>query len=95
MTQNKNDDTVADYSSYFKKTGSVIEKTATPESPIQEIAAARKFNKRAFTLFLVLIALVIAQGVLLYIWNKNTMPPVPEGYQLVTPKNQPAYIQPN
>lgn len=83
-----------DYSGYFKKPEPAQKKTAAPVSPLQELPANKKLTKRATYLFIILIVLIGAQIVLMLTWNQNTTSAVPEGYRLVTPPDQPAYLEP-
>ena len=83
-----------DYSGYFKKPEpSKPAKPAAPVSPLQELPTTKKFTKRAMYLLVVLIILVAAQVLLMLSWNQETST-IPDGYRLVSPPNQPAYIEP-
>src|SRR5690349_16083090 len=85
---------VADYSGYFKKDEPVqVEAPTTPTSPLQELPVYKKFTKRAKILLIILVALILGQIYLMVSWSKNTTSAIPDGYRLVTPPNQPPYVE--
>ena len=65
-----------------------------PQSPLQEMQASPKFSKRVLYLIIFFAILAIAQIVMLVVWNQSTTTEIPKGYQMVTPPNQPAHIEP-
>lgn len=90
---NKPHEEVADFSGYMKKPESVssgIQNT----SPIQEYKRAITFTKRLKYLVLFLAILAVSQVVLIMLTQKPAASTLPEGYRLVTPQGQPAYIEP-
>ena len=83
-----------DYSGYFNDPKpQKIEKPAVPMSPLQELPTTKQFTKTAMYLIIVLIILIAAQVFLMLKWNKKTST-IPDVYQLVSPPNQPAHIEP-
>lgn len=89
-----NNEPVADYSQYFQPEKPKNKVKEAPVSPLQDLPVIKKFTKRAIVLIVLLCALLALQVFLLLIWHKEEAPSVPEGYRLVTPPNQPAYIEP-
>ena len=92
MANNNKFDEGADFSGYLKKDEPA---PVTPEalSPIQESPHVIRFTRRAKYLLAFLVLLAIIQSVLVLVVNKRKPAQIPDGYRLVTPVNQPAYIE--
>ena len=85
----------ADFSSYLNdETVETPQNKQSPQSPLQELPATPKFTKRVMYLIIFFVILAVAQVVMLVLWNKDKTPETPAGYRLVSPPNQPAYIEP-
>lgn len=83
----------ADFSSYLNDSSPTTAEPA-PVSAMQELASVHKYSKRVYYLVIFFVILAVAQAVMLVIWNQEKAPELPAGYQLVTPPNQPAKIEP-
>lgn len=99
MAENKNsnrsiEDDAADYSGYFKKPEPMAVAPQEPTSPLQELPARKTFSKKLKYLLVVLAILAVAQGVYIFILMRAKNPPLPEGYELVSPGNGPPVIMP-
>lgn len=89
------DEAVADYSGFFKKDQPQQKRAPQkPVSPLQELPATKWVTKRTVTLLVIMLALLAVQAYLFFSWQEKTHTTIPDGYELVTPPNQPAYIQP-
>ncbi len=93
MPNNDQNDEVADFSSYLKEDQQQVAAAEEAISPIQESPRVIRFTRRAKYLLAVLVVLAITQTVLVLIVSKKKPAQIPEGYRLVTPVNQPAYIE--
>lgn len=83
----------ADFTSFGKKP----QQSNAPQakvSPIQEYHKVVRLTKRAKVLIFILVLLAAAQAALLFVVKKQNNTTLPDGYRLVTPPNQPAYIEP-
>lgn len=94
MANNTNEDEIADFSGYLKpKENKKAEHTEAPSS-FQELPSSVKFTKRTKVLLLLLLVLAAVQAALLLMNARSSTPQLPDGYRLVTPNDQPAYIEP-
>ena len=87
------DDKVVDFSDFPKKEAArLATKQAKPSPAKQPILTSTA--KKLIPLIVILIILVVGLIVLL-VWIKktNSPPSLPAGYHMVTPPNQPAYIE--
>jgi hypothetical protein len=88
-------DDEADFSSYLKEKPPIIVPRSQPKpSPLQALPSNRKLSKRVYYLIILLLALAVAQAAMLFLWTRDSAPPIPNGYKLVAPPNQPAHIEP-
>jgi hypothetical protein len=101
MENNKtSEDDVIDFSDYLKTEDS---KKFTPPSAFDKPSAIQEgytspkkhFKLRSKSLLLILVILMAVQVVLLVMdQSSKKIPETPQGYRLVSPPNQPAYLEP-
>lgn len=93
MTKNYRDEEGLDFSKAFNETG----KAAAQASPASVKSSFKFFgnNKRLKYLIAIFVVLIIVQIILIVLYGMKQTKEVPEGYRLVSPPNQPAYIEKN
>lgn len=82
-----------DFSNFMKGSQPTATQSTLKPSPIQEYQTAIRFTKRMKYLVAILGVLALVQVTLIVINNRAKNTSLPEGYRLVTPANQPAYIE--